>query len=135
MRIRVIKDQDCPTRYFVESSSLECVKCRHVVSRSKATAADPCAKCGGKLDVIFRHVDMADLQPVGKCDCPDFDYHKRSKLERMRERERRGLCFEEQDRWRCQHIRAARNFALNETVAAHEAERLRDAKGRREDQT
>lgn len=127
-----------PTRFCVESATLQCAKCgrqfnrRETRYRSLQIDGDcPRPECGAEEALRERHhlVDLACYHPVGQCSCEHFAMRLVKEVERLSPRELENLTHNEQERLRCTHIAAARQYALNLTVAQHERERL---KGRKE---
>lgn len=129
--MRVLKIESEPTRFFVESNSLQCVGCGKLFSKLKRPelhVSFKCPACGrGILDLRFHTVDIADNEGNGQCSCEFFEFTMRPKLAGMLPNERReGKC-------RCSHIAAARNFALDVALFAHDQEQHKNAKGQREE--
>lgn len=137
--MKVTATEGEPTVFFVESRTVQCDKCaRKFANNPKAIKGQTCPHCTrGTLKSIFPHkVDIANFFPVGECQCRGFQINpqehnnlpKRKELERMTQAQRLLLSDEEQERLRCPHIKAARNFALNRELWAHEKKRLTNGK-------
>jgi hypothetical protein len=76
---------------------------------------DQCPRCGGQLDVRFHRVDISAYGLNGWCSCEFFAFSLGPKLDKLGKAERgAGL-------YRCHHIWAARDFALDLSLKAHEA--------------
>lgn len=145
LRVKAIPGE--ATRYWVESNSLQCVSaaCGHLLNRRwrhvpfDATGAklpprrhevgDPCPRCGSALDLRFHVVDIASYGYSGQCSCEFFQYSCEPKVARL-PKDQQGA-----GEFRCHHIRAARDFALDVALHAHNAERYWNAKGQREENT
>jgi len=139
-----------PTRYWVESSSLECPRCGRLFSRtdprwSSLEPSTACPRCsapapGGHpggvptLKTRWHLVDIAVHWPVGQCACEAWQFTLKPRIERMSESELAALTQQRASDLRCPHIRAARAAALDLTVRSHEEERLRNGHGRTEEQ-
>jgi hypothetical protein len=96
---------------------------------SKFRVGDLCKKCGvGTLDVRFHTVDIAAYGLNGGCGCEYFLFSLRKELEGAGRDERLAGAH------RCQHIDAARDFALDLSLRAHEHERLVLARGREDNE-
>lgn len=143
LRVKAIPGE--PTRFWVESWTLECPQCsakfnrrtRHrllaryedVPHSGYLYIGDPCPKCGGELDCRFHVVDIANYNGVGECGC---EYHQMKlgpELRKLSLAQRGGSG----DKYRCSHVKAARDFALDVALAAHDFERHRRADGQREE--
>lgn len=131
--MRVLKVDGEPTRFFVESASLQCVRpeCNKLFSKFKRPELHvgfKCPACGlGTLDLRFHTVDIADNEGNGCCSCEYFQFTMGPRLSGMLPNERReGKC-------RCSHIQAARNFALDLALYVHDIEQHKDARGQREE--
>jgi len=129
--MRVIQVQGEPTRYHVESTSLECPKCGKLFPRlsnphnALLRVGDQCPKCaGGKLDVRFHLVDVAVFHPVGQCSCEHWSFSLGKKVRRMSPKELEGLTQQQARALRCTHIEAARTAAIDLTINQHERQRL-----------
>lgn len=128
--MRVIPVPGEPTRYRVESNSLECTKreCgklytrrnRHLLAPGdRSTSAylfvgDPCPKCGSRLDLRFHLVDIASFNRNGQCDCEYFSCGLGPKVAALLPE------HQAEGRHRCAHIAAARDFALDLSLTAHQ---------------
>lgn len=81
----------------------------------------------GTLDVRFHVCDIAAFTNNGQCGCEFFSFVHAPALSRMLPSEQgEGRC-------RCSHIDAARGFALDVALKAHEHVRYKDARGQREE--
>ncbi len=155
--LRVIKKDGEPTVFFVESRSLECTVCNRLYDRRERSdlhVGSPCERCAKaavrkaaergnwveyremlnrhdapKIDLRYHRVDIASYGAVGQCVCEYFIYTLEPKLCRMPERDQR----ESGDKYRCQHIKSARSYALELALHLHETERHKDARGQREE--
>jgi len=165
--LRVMKDRGSPTRYFVESATLQCVRpeCAatfrrrphsyedlppvvalvlrmlgstlpgsrslaglkveldrlfaRVRDRGCPKAGDKCPTCGqAELDVRFHTVDIAALGMNGECGCEYFQMSLRKQAAASSPVEQAA------GRFRCQHIHAARDFALDVSLRSYERDRL-----------
>lgn len=111
------------TRFWVEGNTIQCVvpECAAQFSRKRRSdlgIGSKCPKCGGgKLDVRFHTVDLSGFAPAGHCSCEHFEFNLQPKLCRMSPQERTQHAAS----LRCSHIGAARDFAMDLVVAAHEA--------------
>lgn len=139
--MRVIQVQGEPTRYHVESTSLECPACQKLFPRlsnprnSALRVGDQCPKCsGGKLDVRFHLVDVAVDLPFGKCSCEYHTYTLGPKIRKLTAHQRAGLTQRQQAALRCSHLEAARTAAIDLTISAHESERTKLGNGALEEQ-
>jgi hypothetical protein len=132
------------TRFHVESNTLQCTdpqcgkmfnrRTRHRLVPGQAHPTDylhigdPCPACGtGTLDVRFHVVDIEDYSCNASCSCEFFEFCLRPQLSRMLPSEQ-GM-----GKHRCSHIIAARDFALDIALKAHEHDRYRGARGQREE--
>jgi len=129
--MRVIQVQGEPTRYHVESTSLECPSCGKLFPRlsnprnSALRVGDRCPKCdGGKLDVRFHLVDVAADLPFGKCSCEYHTYTLGKKIRQLTQKQRSELTQRQQAALRCSHLEAARTAAIDLTINQHERQRL-----------
>lgn len=130
--LRVLPVHGEPTRYHVESRSLQCTKqpAKHVFKRQKRPElriGSPCPKCGAPLDTHFYLVDLAGFNFNGQCGCPWFEHRLAVELATIPPAERGA------GPKRCSHIEAARNFALDLTLKQHEKKRLEFASGQSEE--
>ena len=141
LRVKAIPGE--PTRFWVESGTLQCTnaqcgkmynrRTRHRLVPGQAHPTDylhigdPCPHCGSDLDVRFHVVDISEYSYNASCSCEFFEFSMSPKLTRMLPSERI------QGKWRCSHIIAARDFALDVALHAHEHERYVGAKGQREE--
>ena len=132
------------TRFHVESNTLQCTdpqcgkmynrRTRHRLVPGQAHPTDylhigdPCPACGtGTLDVRFHVCDLESYNCNGGCSCEFFSFVHAPALSRMLPSEQgAGRC-------RCSHLEAARSFALDVALKAHEHDRYRDARGQREE--
>lgn len=108
-----------PTTFVVEGRTLICTNakldrslgCRFVAKpgRKRALAAgDKCPKCQDGLLVPREHlVEISAYDANGKCACEWFDFNLRPQVEAMSFLQRMEV------RLRCEHIEAARDFALD----------------------
>lgn len=146
--LRVINKGE-PTVFCVESNSLECInpECRapngerryltrrdnHWIYRKgkfildKPRVGDGCPKCKAPLDLFFYSVDIAAFNCNGSCNCMYFTCDLGPKVSRA--------SLEEQGagKYRCSHIEAARDFALDVSLHSHERTRYAGARGQREE--
>lgn len=131
--LRVLKIPGEATRYHVESNTLECVlNRRHQFSRLRKRGiyiGGPCPKegCPGTLDCRFHQVDISMYNLNGWCSCEYFAFGLEPKVSRM------GPAEQGAGNHRCAHINAARDFALDVSLKAHERERYARARGQREE--
>lgn len=79
---------------------------------------DPCPRCGGALEARWHKVDIARCDLNGECGCEHFQMTLFKELKRLTKAQRALGPF------RCAHIEAAREFALDVAVAGHEKQRL-----------
>jgi hypothetical protein len=120
--LRVIKEDGSPTRFFVESNCLQCgnPQCGKLFNKylkQGLHAGMKCPKCKtGMMDHRFHLVDLAFYNNHGKCSCEYFMYDREPKVSRETPVE------QSMGKWRCQHIDAARDFALDVALRAHERE-------------
>lgn len=129
-----------PTRYHVESSSLECDRCKKTQSRRETgkkalVEGDACpACCQGVLQTRWHLVDLACFRPIGQCSCEHFAFRLQANLSKIPPNQLYKLTQGEASRLRCSHIEAARALALDLTVNQHVTtqERLGRAPGRHE---
>lgn len=150
MRVLPVKGE--PTRYWVESNSLQCSSCDTLFSRleprhKSLSEGSPCPRClnpgprppsegprePGQLRTRYHLVDIACYWPVGECSCEHFQYRLKAELAKMSPAELRTASQRRAAALRCSHIEAARNAALDVTVHAHERERLAAGRGRTEE--
>lgn len=83
---------------------------------------DHCPRCGAALSERFHKVDISSYAYNGKCGCEAFAFGIEPTLSRLPEEEwSLGM-------WRCQHIDAARNFALDLALHAHAKEQAKPGK-------
>jgi hypothetical protein len=142
LRVKAIPGE--PTRFWVESGTLQCTdpqcgkmynrRTRHRLVPGQAHPTDylhigdPCPACGtGTLDVRFHVVDISDYSYNASCSCEFFEFCLRPELTRMLPSEQGA------GKHRCSHIIAARDFALDVALHAHEHVRYKDANGQREE--
>jgi hypothetical protein len=114
-----------PTRYYVESSSLECDRCKKTQSRRETNKrhldeGDACPTCRqGVLKTRWHLVDLAAYRPIGQCSCEHFSYRLQANLSKISPSELYKMTQGEAARLRCTHIEAARALALDLTVNQH----------------
>lgn len=143
-----------PTCFYVESYTLQCTNCTKLVRRfpvnmvwfsekqkmllkfvgvwAKIEAAleklsqnrvnvsgDQCPKCAGVMEMRFHKVDIARFNCNGECGCEYFTTTLQKELRKLSASEQALGLF------RCSHIEAARDFAVDVAVAGHEHQRLR----------
>lgn len=160
MILRVWPVPNEPTRFRVESHALQCTTCGKLYDRVQSECmeftgrqrqllrkvgvwdkvhkyiesyggrykvGDLCPKCEGTLDIYTWLVDIASYNLNGECDC----HHFRCALEPTL----RNQIGSEQGmgKFRCSHIDAARDFALDLSLKLHEHNRLKQADGRTEE--
>jgi hypothetical protein len=141
--MKVVPIEGEHTCFSVQSRTLQCNKCfRKFTDNPKTVLNQRCPACKtGLIKTTFPHkVDIAHFFPVGECACKGFQIHeqkdmktsRRKELESMPLSKRLLLSFEEQERLRCPHIKAARNFALNRDIWHFEKQRLKAGNGRKE---
>jgi hypothetical protein len=126
-----------PTRYYVESSSLECGRCKKTQSRRETgkkmlAAGDGCPACKqGVLQDRWHLVDLACFRPIGQCSCEHFAFRLQANLAKIPPSQLYKLTQNEAARLRCSHIEAARALALDLTLNQHvkTQERLGKAPG------
>lgn len=121
-----------PTRFLVESATLECAKCgRHFnrrETRYKLLQEDgdcPSPGCAAEeaLRMRWHLVDVACFQPIGQCSCEHFSFTLAREVEKLSPAALSRLTHNEQERLRCTHIAAARQHALTLTIRQHEQQR------------
>jgi len=140
--MRVMQIEGEPTRYHVESSSLECVVCgRNFTRRDPKNKAlrigGPCPKCAeeGKeatLDTKFHLVDLSSYFPIGQCSCEHFQFRLLANISKLAPSVLRIMSKGEASKLRCTHIEAAREEALDKTIYHHEEHRHAQAGKQRE---
>ena len=115
--LRVVPVAGEPTRFHCESESLLCAQCGHTIKWTEHTGVavgDACPKCAGELCEHWYLVDIADLDRHGQCECPRFQFYCAPKVRELAVEERcRG-------RYRCKHLIACRDVALDVTLRAHQ---------------
>lgn len=140
MKCFVIKGE--PTRFRVESSSLECCKCGALFSRLEAKhgslrVGSECPACrkriaaerspggepAGTLDVRLHLVDLAVNHPVGQCACEHYAYRLGPEVAKLTPYDLEGLTQQQARALRCSHIEAARTAAIDLAVGSHERQR------------
>ena len=147
--MRVYQIPGEPTRYHVESTSLECPGCKKLFSRHEREpkhliVGDRCPVCVQEtianfpdavgipeeialkiptLDVRFHLVDLACFRPIGQCSCEHFSFRLQAQLNKLSPSYLRTMTQGEANKLRCTHIMAARELALDTTVEAHERNR------------
>lgn len=141
MQLRVQAIPGEPTRFRVESNSLECLRCHKLFSRQRGNyhVGQQCPHCKAsltndvvfnriltseaqvelakaELDVRFHTVDISTYNRNGWCSCEYFEFSLATKL--------RGILPNQQaeGRYRCSHIDAARDFALDVALVVHKQE-------------
>lgn len=124
--LRVIKEDGSPTRFFVESNCLQCgnhqcVKLFNKYLKQGLHSGMKCPKCGGMLDHRWHLVDIAEFNGNGFCGCEFFAFRQQPLLTRATPAEQ-GM-----GKWRCKHIVAARDFALDVALRAHRYDNKRKA--------
>lgn len=121
-----------PTGFWVESNSLQCIKCSRLYNKlqRKLHVGGPCPHegCDGTLDLRFHKVDIANWNQNGECSCEYFQIKLAPVLSRL------PLPDQGAGLHRCHHIRAAREFALDVSLRAHERDRYAHAGRQREEQ-
>lgn len=145
LRVKAIPGES--TRFWVESNTLICsnAQCSKLYTRRERHRlvpgqaypteylhiGDSCPKCGQMLDVRFHTVDIAANHYAGQCSCEFWSCVIGPKLSRMLPSEQTAAAKKLMD----SHIAAARDFALDVALHAHEHERYAKAgKQREEDQ-
>lgn len=129
--LRVVAIHGEPTRFYVESQSLQCCVHPedHLFSRHRKphlAIGGACPKCGGQLDVRFHLVDIALFNANGQCACEWFAFKLGPAVSRV------PLPEQGAGKWRCSHIEAARNFALDLSLKQHDRDRHERAGRQRE---
>jgi hypothetical protein len=123
MRVEQIPGE--PTRYYVESSGLECDQCKKTQSRRKTGNKNleegfGCPACRhGVLRAKWHLVDLAAFRPIGQCSCEHFAFRLQANLAKIPPNQLYNLTQGEAARLRCTHIEAARSLALDLTVSQH----------------
>ena len=138
-----------PTRFRVESSSLECPRCGVLYSRlqlkwSTLRPGSECPKCRrqvedrrrpgypacaleatvvAKLDVRTHLVDVESHHPVGQCTCEHWGFTLGPKVKAMTRAQREALTQQQARNLRCSHIEAARTAAIDIAIGCHKRER------------
>ena len=118
-----------PTRFYVESTALECPACKKSISRrdtkhKHAAIGDPCPLCQqGVLEMKFHLVDLSCYRPIGECSCEHFQFRLRVELSKLPPKALYNLTQGQAAKFRCTHIEAARSLALDLTVEQHEQHR------------
>lgn len=137
--MRVVQVEGEPTRYHVESTSLECPSCQKLFPRlmtknKDLVIGDVCPACEiGTLDVRFHLVDLSMFWPIGRCSCEHWSFNLKKKIEKLSPSQVKELTQGEARQLRCTHIEAARTAALDTTIRHHEASRMVHARGRTEE--
>lgn len=127
-----------PTRFHVESTSLECPGCKSAFSRREQAyknlkPGDLCPKCKQEpLDTKFHLVDLSCYRPIGECSCEHFQFRLRVELSKLPPKVLYNLTQGQASKLRCTHIEAARSLALDLTVEQHEQQRHSGAGRQRE---
>lgn len=122
-----------PTRYHVESGSLECQGCQRLFNRRETRFSNlrpglPCPACGrASVEIRWHLVDIACFQTIGQCSCEHFQFTLQKELTKIAPSLLRTLTQRTADKLRCAHIIAARSYALTLTVRQHEEQRLAGA--------
>jgi hypothetical protein len=138
----VIQVRGEPTRWLVQSSSLECVLCGALFSRLQTKWSNlrpglECPKCRakasqarageavevGRLDVRLHLVDLAVAHPVGTCQCEHYQFNLGPKVNKLSPSELKALTQQQARALRCSHIEAARTAAIDIAIRCHEQER------------
>ena len=131
-----------PTRFYVESSSLECPTCAALYSRldpknNQLHVGSECPKCrkriaaertptgdkAGTLDIRLHLVDVAVNHPVGRCSCEHWNFTLGPKVAKLTRADLEALTQGQARALRCSHIEAARQAALDIAIGCHERER------------
>ena len=135
--MKVMQVQGEPTRFHVESATLECAKCGRQFNRRETRysrlAVDgdcPSPKCEAEeaLRERWHLVDLACYAPVGQCSCEHWSMRLIKEVEKLSPIAMARLTHNQQEALRCTHIAAARQYALNLTISQHERERLNGRK-------
>lgn len=137
MRIFPIENE--PTRFRVESTSLECLACAKLFPRLQPKnrdlrIGDICPVCGqDKIDTRWHLTDIAVCWPVGRCECESWKYNLLKKIKVIPADKLGSLTHTQIHGLRCSHLETAwTEYALRE-CANHEAERMTRANGRTEE--
>jgi len=131
--VRIFPIEGEPTRFRVESTSLECPACAKLFPRLQPKnkdlrIGDQCPACGhGKLDARFHLTDIAVCYPVGRCECESWKYNLLKRI-KLVPKERLGeLTHTQIHGLRCSHLETAWTEYALRSVVAHEAERMAGA--------
>lgn len=130
LRVKAIQGE--PTRFWVESNTLQCMntRCAKLYTRhqrhrlipkqsqptSYLRSGDACPECGAKLEKRYHVVDISSNHSNGSCGCEYFEFVHAPKLKNLSPAERGA------GKHRCSHIIAAREFALDVALHAHRHE-------------
>jgi DNA-directed RNA polymerase subunit RPC12/RpoP len=117
-----------PTVFLVVSRSVQCVECTRKFSKRRIQNGT-CPACGSRQvrQMLPHKVDIATLFPIGVCAC----WHGaglRTEAERLTASRLLALSREEQEQFRCWHLKEARAFALNRDLSHFERDRLNGRK-------
>lgn len=119
------------TRFYVESTSLECQDCHKLYTRQDMRNKEltDCTRCGGPLGIRFHLVDISCWDPIGECSCEHFQYRLKKEVEKISPIKLRQLSQSEAHRLRCTHIEAARTYAIDLSIRQHQREQNQNIKG------
>ena len=99
---------------------------RLLTSRPTIASGDPCPKCGAALGERWHRVDLTAGGFNGVCSCEYFAFALGPEVRKLSKADQAlGI-------HRCQHISAARDFALDARLMAEEKWRTKQANGKRE---
>jgi hypothetical protein len=127
-----------PTRFYVESTVLECQACKKGFSRRDRKFKDlapgeACPGCtSGQLELKYHLVDLSCFRPIGECSCEHFQFRLSKELAKLPPATLYKLTQGQAAKFRCTHIEAARSLALDLTVEQHEQQRHAAAGRQRE---
>lgn len=131
MRIFPIEGE--PTRFRVESTSLECPACAKLFPRLQPKnkdlrIGDQCPACGhGKLDARFHLTDVAVCKPIGRCECESWRYNLLKWIKEIPPDKLGSLTHTQIHRLRCSHLETSwTEFGIRQ-CDKHEAERMAGA--------
>ena len=102
------------------------VKARLLGELERLAAESRCVV--GTLDVRFHSCDLSLYHGSGRCSCEYFEFALEPQVSRLPPDQ------QAEGKYRCQHLRAARDFCLDLSLKAHAMDRLKGARGQREDQ-
>ena len=131
--MRIFSIEGEPTRFRVESTSLECPECLKLFPRLQPKnkdlrIGDPCPACGqGKLDSRFHLVDLASCWPVGQCACESWKYNLLKKIKLIPAESLGSLTKTQVEAISCSHLEAAWFAYGRAALARHEAHRMAGA--------